>query len=265
MEKTHVEQFLRTVGSWTLTIEHWEELDSTNDRARAAAQAASSPVLVTAQHQRAGRGRRGRTWLDQPSAAVLMTIALPPTREMPLPPFLLMAASAIVVLDVIAEFIPRELLRLKYPNDLWLQPPGLPSGKVGGILVETDFAGSQQSIACVGIGINVRSVPRLTEASYPVRCLAEVAHAELPSPPLLAECIAEQFLETLLTVPHQHVMERWHQELRLVGRTVVLRSTQERVEIAGFTPDGGLYAVTSSGQRCILRDGDSLMYDPFSL
>jgi BirA family biotin operon repressor/biotin-[acetyl-CoA-carboxylase] ligase len=56
---------------------HHRLTDSTNERARELATAgAPHGTLVTADEQRAGRGRQGRTWSAPAGSAVLMSVVL---------------------------------------------------------------------------------------------------------------------------------------------------------------------------------------------
>src|SRR5436189_240411 len=58
----------------------WQaETGSTNDEAAARARAgAPEGLVVGADHQTAGRGRRGRTWVARPGDALLVSVLLRP-------------------------------------------------------------------------------------------------------------------------------------------------------------------------------------------
>ncbi|HWM76168.1 MAG TPA: biotin--[acetyl-CoA-carboxylase] ligase, partial [Methylomirabilota bacterium] len=54
------------------TIHRFAALDSTQvEAARCAAAGADEGTVVTTAHQSAGRGRRGRVWLDAPGESLL--------------------------------------------------------------------------------------------------------------------------------------------------------------------------------------------------
>ena len=56
-------------------VQAYEELDSTNQAAKDwAAQGAPAGALVTARIQRAGRGRKGRSWQAEPDAGIAMSL-----------------------------------------------------------------------------------------------------------------------------------------------------------------------------------------------
>ena len=116
---------------------HFRVTDSTNERARTlAAGGAPHGTLVTADEQRTGRGRQGRTWSAPPRTAVLMSVVLHELSEtLPL-------AAAVAV----CEALPVEA-QIKWPNDVWIG-----GRKVAGILVE---GRPQEGWAVLGIGLNV--------------------------------------------------------------------------------------------------------------
>jgi BirA family biotin operon repressor/biotin-[acetyl-CoA-carboxylase] ligase len=99
-------------------------------------------AVAVADHQTAGRGRLGRTWDDQPGAALLVSVLLRPPRTDQLPQLSLVAGLAT------AEAIEAEcetVTGVKWPNDILVG-----GKKVAGILLETDG----DAVIC-GIGINV--------------------------------------------------------------------------------------------------------------
>jgi BirA family biotin operon repressor/biotin-[acetyl-CoA-carboxylase] ligase len=112
------------------------------------------PVLLVAGEQTAGRGRRGRRWHSAPGAGVAFSLARRirrPVREL---------AALSLVAGVAAARALRALgvtqAALKWPNDLVAG-----GAKLGGILVETR-AGSRETLAVFGIGINLRGADELT-------------------------------------------------------------------------------------------------------
>ena len=111
-------------------------------------------VLLVAETQTGGRGRRGRRWLSAPrGAALTFSLAAPiarPLRELaPLSPVAGIAlARALRSLGV-------RRVGLKWPNDLMVD-----GGKLGGILIETRSSGGVTH-AVIGVGLNLRRVPVL--------------------------------------------------------------------------------------------------------
>jgi BirA family transcriptional regulator, biotin operon repressor / biotin---[acetyl-CoA-carboxylase] ligase len=120
---------------------------------RLAAEGAADRTVVIAESQAAGRGRRGRAWLDEPGASLLVSVLLrprlPPAR---LPTLSLTAGVAVAeALVASAGVAPR----LKWPNDVLVD-----GRKIGGILLESRLEAAAPVVA-LGIGINV------SQAAFP--------------------------------------------------------------------------------------------------
>jgi BirA family biotin operon repressor/biotin-[acetyl-CoA-carboxylase] ligase len=118
-----------------------ERCTSTND----IAMQSRLPILIAAEEQTAGRGRRGRRWHSAPGAGVTFSLGRRvrrPLRELAALSLVagVAAARALHALGVRAA-------RLKWPNDLVVD-----GAKLGGILVETRNGGH----AAIGVGINCR-------------------------------------------------------------------------------------------------------------
>lgn len=124
------------------------EVDSTQNRARALADAgAPEGTVVWAEHQTRGRGRLGRSWTDEPSSALLISIILRPGLPLScLPQISLLAGVAV------AEAVGEESglpVTLAWPNDLLIR-----GRKVAGILAESVTSGAGP-VVILGIGVNV--------------------------------------------------------------------------------------------------------------
>jgi BirA family biotin operon repressor/biotin-[acetyl-CoA-carboxylase] ligase len=117
---------------------------STNDVALDhARRGAPEGLVVVADVQRSGRGRRGRSWLAPPGSSLLVSVLLRPE----LPPERLhlgVAAVALAAADACAA-VAGVRPGLKWPNDLVVG-----DAKLGGVLAEVE-AGA----VVVGLGLNV--------------------------------------------------------------------------------------------------------------
>ena len=165
----------------------YQEIDSTNSEARRLAEAGEGgPVWITALHQTAGRGRRGRAW-DTALGNLAATLLLRPVRK----PFgQLSFAAALAVADVVAPSAPDAKITFKWPNDV------LADGhKMAGILLE-----SGDGWLAVGIGINLASHPEGTEFSATSLPALGVA---APSPDAALAFLAARFA---------HWYDRWVNE-----------------------------------------------------
>ena len=99
-------------------------------------------TIAVTDHQTAGRGRLGRTWVEAPGTAVLCSILLRPGPERR--PAELSLVAAVAVADAV-EATTDLSAQIKWPNDVMLN-----RRKVAGILAEM-----RADTVIVGIGINV--------------------------------------------------------------------------------------------------------------
>ena len=132
------------------TIVRCGRVESTQPIAFAiAADGAPDRSVVVADSQASGRGRRGRTWHDEPGASLLVSIVLRPTLEPArLPTLSLTAAIAVAeALEGATGLTPR----LKWPNDVLVD-----GRKIAGILLETRLGATGPAVVALGIGVTLR-------------------------------------------------------------------------------------------------------------
>ena len=130
------------------------ETDSTNRYALDLARAgAPDGVVVVADHQRAGRGRLGRTWTAPPGASLLVSVLLRP--ELPPEERHVVVMAAAVAMAEALELTARVNASTKWPNDLLVG-----NRKIAGILAE-----ATGDAVVVGIGVNLDwpEIPRELE------------------------------------------------------------------------------------------------------
>jgi BirA family biotin operon repressor/biotin-[acetyl-CoA-carboxylase] ligase len=129
-------------GGWTVEVA--ELAASTHDDLAARARAGAPPGLVlVAEEQRTGRGRRDRVWTSPPRAGLLLS-ALVEVAPGPWVPLLAGVAVARVLREV-AE-VPAVL---KWPNDVLLD-----GSKVAGLLAEA--VGERAVVVSVGLNVTTR-------------------------------------------------------------------------------------------------------------
>ena len=166
----------------------YSEITSTNDvAARLAESGAEEGLLVAADAQRAGRGRRGRDWASPPAAGIYATVLLrPPDGIVPL----VTIAAGVALADGI-EAATGLRVRLKWPNDILAADDSrsVTPRKIAGILAEGGTAPDRTWVV-LGFGINV------LPGAYPpdIAARATSLEAELGRPVdrgrLLVECLA---------------------------------------------------------------------------
>ena len=134
---------------WQDSVLYFESIDSTNTRARELAlQGAPHGTVLVADHQTAGRGRLGRSFLSPAGTGIYLSVILRPNCP-PLELMHLTCAVAAAMCDAVekaAGFRPG----IKWTNDLVHE-----GKKLGGILTELGFRPDGiTDYAIIGIGIN---------------------------------------------------------------------------------------------------------------
>jgi BirA family transcriptional regulator, biotin operon repressor / biotin---[acetyl-CoA-carboxylase] ligase len=182
----------------------WDEVtESTNATALAMA-AGGTPewTLVAAGHQTAGRGRRGRAWVDRPGAALLCSLVL---RTSLTPDRLgLMSLAAGVAMAEAASGASDNVVRCKWPNDLLVG-----ESKVGGILGEAEIVEGRIRHVVVGIGVNLEA-PEGVEGAGSIGAVEE-------------EALLTGFLmrfRSLVEGSLEEIPGRWRAVAHTLGRTV---------------------------------------------
>lgn len=128
----------------------YSTVTSTNDIAKALAEnSAPEGVVVIAEQQTSGRGRRGGRMFYSPISGLYMSIILRPVSFMN--PTLITSAAAVAVAKAI-ESVSDKIADIKWVNDVYCE-----GKKVSGILTEAVFDALNNKISyCVlGIGVNI--------------------------------------------------------------------------------------------------------------
>jgi len=167
-------------------VEIVNSLESTNSTLLArAAQGAPGGLVLAAEQQLAGRGRRGRAWRSQLGHALTFSLLWRFARGARELAGLSLAVGIALARALRAAGAAEA--RLKWPNDVLL-----PSGKLAGILIEMQGDMLGPSAAVIGIGINVRADAAVSAAvDQPVADLETAAGVQVDRNRLLAALLRE--------------------------------------------------------------------------
>ncbi|MBR4435581.1 MAG: biotin--[Clostridia bacterium] len=135
-----------------LKVEHINTVDSTNAelKRRLLSGAVSGVCALRADTQTAGRGRRGRVWLNT-DGALMMSVCLPLDGFSERETMLLSLTAAYAVKTAIAPYF--DCAAIKWPNDVVVERGG-EIKKLCGILTEIVSAPCGTRYAVVGMGVN---------------------------------------------------------------------------------------------------------------
>lgn len=142
--------------------------------------------VLVADHQTAGRGRRGRSWVAPAGSALLASVLLRP-RAGSAALTLLSPAVGLAVRDACADA--GADVQLKWPNDVIASVPGEPGeAKLAGVLAEADIPSGGTAAVVAGFGVNLVSQPALS-----AMVAAQAGEAErdfTPLPPTALDALA---------------------------------------------------------------------------
>ncbi len=215
-------------------IEHFKEVDSTNDVAKQLAlEGAPEGTVVISEIQRKGRGRKGREWFS-PKGGVWMSLLLRPKMSpSQAAPLTLIAGLAV------AKTLPRLYnlkCKLKWPNDVLINEK-----KVCGVLTEISAGIDRIDYIVAGIGINAN----IDIDSFPgeFRGVATTIKNEL-NKEILRDELVEQLLEEFGKLykifqkqGFSKLKEEWKKSASTIGRKV--RIITDRRTIEGIARDLG--------------------------
>lgn len=213
----------RTLGQ---RLVHLTECSSTNDvAAQRAAPGDAHGLVVVADHQTAGRGRRGRSWVSPPGKDLTFSIVLGPAS--PSVPLDERVGTLTLGLGLGAaegiEAAGAGRIGLKWPNDLVAE-----GRKLGGILSER-----RGGTVIAGIGINVNAAPADAEVEHPATSLAILAGREFDRLEVLARILEriEPIWERVLAGDTDSIRRRYLERCETTGQEVRVRlGSGERLE-----------------------------------
>lgn len=223
-----------------------DEAASTNSEALKLANFTDKPTFIVAKKQTNGRGRIDRFWVDpfgNFSGSILIKID-EDLQTLALRSFV----TAVSVFDAIDEKIGNEhALTIKWPNDILLN-----GKKICGILLETKKL-RQVTALVIGIGINLLSTPKLSEAheitTEPGSIFDETG---IKLDPLnFSELIAHHYVlreNQFRTMGFSKIREIWMSRAAKLGAKITARTPV-------FEYQGKFDSIDEKGQLIIINNG----------
>ena len=220
-------------------------VDSTNEACRRHAESgAAAGLVVRADIQTGGRGRRGREWVS-PAGNLYCSILLRPSRPANEAAALGFAAVAAVG-DVVTELLPRAReVGHKWPNDLLVD-----GRKTSGLLLEAQ-SGPNGGLAWLVIGLGVNIVSHPPETRYPATDLCEMGAENVAPGELLAAFLSAfgPLLGAWELAGYQGIEAAWNKRALGIGREieVVLDNATLRGRYRSLDKDGALVLELAGG------------------
>jgi len=237
-----------------VAVEVVAQTGSTNADLLARAGTLAAPLLLIAEHQSAGRGRAGRSWLSSPEGSLTFSLAWRfdggPQALLGLP-----LAVGVALADTLGTL--GQQVQLKWPNDV------LKDGdKLAGILIETQSAPGGGTWTVIGIGLNLlmpdEMEAQLGRSAAGMPWLARMDRDALMAALLdgLADCLREFTARGFAAFS-----ARWNLRHAWQGETVVLLDggvVRHEGRAAGVDDSGRLLLDTDDGRITVMAGDVSL-------
>ena len=239
-------------------ILYQEEMDSTNTEAKRQALEENHGLLIIAEEQTLGRGRRGRSWNSPKGTGIWMSLLLQP-KEISIQSektvlsakkaSMLTLVTALSVAEAISEETGLEAF-IKWPNDIVIN-----NRKVCGILTEmsADNDGIHYVVIGIGINVNTREFPEeireIATSLWLEQKKAGIDRASLVAAILgKLELYFEQFLEA---EDLSFLLEEYNKKLVNFGKEVKVLGCDGQEENSGtakgINKEGALLVETEEG------------------
>jgi BirA family transcriptional regulator, biotin operon repressor / biotin---[acetyl-CoA-carboxylase] ligase len=215
-----------------------ESVDSTNNYAMARIHEgiAFDGMVCLARHQWAGKGQRGKSWLDEPGQNLIMSLVIEPGTLILSQQFLFSAAVALGILDLI-HTIKSDNWRIKWPNDIYWN-----DRKAAGILIESVIKGKSWLFAVIGVGMN------LNQESFPEEISNAISLKQITSSNYEPVSIARNMVFTIqsritqLKKEPANILREFNLSLYKKNESVILRKGNELIatNIIGVSEAGHL-------------------------
>ena len=237
-----------------------DDTDSTNNYAKKLAMSgeAHHGTLITANHQTAGRGRRGHSFESPAGTGLYMSLLLRPDYDAG--KFqMITIADAVAVCLAVEDLYPdaRGNTGIKWVNDVYLW-----GRKVAGILTEavTGFESGEIESVITGIGINVSTRKFGSEASEIAGAIFTDGNIAFGRDELCAR-IADYIMSFAENLDDPAIIQAYRERSILTGKniTYILDDNKHYGHVEGIDDTGGLVILNDDGKRETLRSGEVFM------
>lgn len=227
---------------------------STNDYLQKRISATEKKIACFSEHQTAGRGRRGRTWVGGYASSLCLSLLWPFDKD----PHELMGlslVSAIAVLRSLNAYGVKDLT-LKWPNDiLWQQK------KLAGILVDLIAEPHSQCNTIIGVGLNTYIPTALSQhITQPWTDLAKITEQPVKRNQL-ASLLLNQLIASIHQFEHEGIrpfLEEWQRYDTLRGKKITVNTVTAPIVgiMQGISEQGALLVEVEHGEIKHFLSGD---------
>ena len=139
------------------------ETNSTNTLLRTQySEALPNLYTIRTDYQTAGRGQAGNGWESEDGKNLLFSTLIRSDIR-PAEQFRLTMMVSVAMWEMLSQYLPNDLLTIKWPNDIYYGDK-----KLAGILVENILSGDRIAYSIAGIGLNVNQLEFKSDAPNPI-------------------------------------------------------------------------------------------------
>ncbi len=246
-----IKEELKNLGVSSPRIIYYELTDSTNTRARELARENpknSDTVVLIADGQTAGRGRRGRSFVSERGAGIYISFLTYP-KESGRDTTTVTARAAVSLAKAIESVCNCEI-KIKWVNDLYLG-----GKKLAGILTEGEMSDEGKiAYQVVGMGINVYKNAISDEISTIATSIEGEKNCRIDRSKLVAYIIKEMLAES------GDYYTEYKERSFIIGRSVTVMKLSESydAEVLDINPDFSLKIRTKGGIESLFTGEVSL-------
>ncbi|MDW7775926.1 MAG: biotin--[acetyl-CoA-carboxylase] ligase [Methanosarcinales archaeon] len=241
--KDEVQRNLNT-GFVGKQIYYFDEIDSTNRKARELAPGCPDGTIILAERQSEGRGRMGKEWYS-PQGGIWLSIILKPDIS-PEHIYRLTLVAGVAVVETLVDM--GIAAQIKWPNDILINEK-----KVCGILTEVDAEMDAVNFVIVGIGINANIELDMLPPLFGVHStsLKSAAGSAINRVELVQRLLErfEQDYGTFMSGDFDSILKRWREHSATLNRRVRIVTRFRTIvgEAVGIDHDGALVVEMEDG------------------
>ena len=228
----------------------FEEVDSTNNKAKQIALEEKEGTVVISEMQTSGRGRRGREWYS-PKGGIYVTFILKPNVS-PEKASQLTLVSSLALVETLNAINNNLNAKIKWPNDV------LVSGKkISGILTELSSDMEKINYIVVGVGINLNTEKEILPENG---TSLKIEMKEEVSIKLFLKSFLEHYdliYQEYLNGGIDQIIERWKNNSDTLGKKVKIIGINETFEgLAKDIDENGALILETKEKEIKVYSGD---------
>lgn len=228
----------------------FEEVDSTNNKAKQIASEEKEGTVVISEVQTSGRGRRGREW-NSPKGGIYISFILKPNIPPEKAPQLTLVSS-LALAETLNSMDKKLDAKIKWPNDILIK-----GKKISGILTELSSDIEKINHIVVGVGVNLNTDKNaLPETGTSLK----TEMGENVSIKLFLKLFLEHFdlvYKEYITNGINKIIERWKFNSDTLGKKVKIIGMNETFEgLAKDIDENGALILKTKEKEIKVYSGD---------